>query len=324
MKNLVTGGAGFIGSHLVDRLLEDGVQVTVFDDFSTGRKANIAHQVEQSGLTVVAGTILDPAAVEQAMEGADTVYHLAAAVGVKHVVDNPLRTLRTNVRGTEIVVEAAAKQGARVMLASTSEIYGMSEDLPFREDGPRVLGPTWSHRWSYSTSKALDEHLAFALREHGLQMSIVRYFNIFGPRMDPLGYGSVIARFVSQAVEGEPLTVHGDGRQSRAFTHVSEAVEATILAATEPAAEGQVFNVGSRFEHSVEDLALRIISMTGSSSTIEHVPYEVAFGVGFEDTRRRVPDITKIESVLGWRAQIDLNAGLRGVIEERGGVPCAS
>lgn len=324
MKNLVTGGAGFIGSHLVERLLDRGEAVVVLDDFSTGRRANLAHLLDRPNLTIVAGDILDADAVRHAAAGAETIYHLAAAVGVKHVVDDPLRTLRTNVGGTEIVLETAVRLGARVLLASTSEIYGTSPELPYREDGPRVLGPTWTHRWSYSTSKAVDEHLAFALLEGGLSMSIVRYFNIFGPRMHPDGYGSVVARFVGQALAGEPLTVHGDGRQSRAFTHVSEAVEATVRAATLPAAVGEVFNVGSRFEHTIEDVARRIVAVTGSDSPIEHVPYAAVFGEGFEDTRRRVPDVSKIEAVLGWRAEIDLESGLRGVVEERKGVGCAS
>lgn len=324
MDILVTGGAGFIGSHLVDRLLDDGHRVRVFDDLSTGRRANIAHRMDHPDLTFIEGDILEQSSVKRAMDGAETVYHLAAAVGVKHVVDDPQRTIRVNVHGTQNVLDAAAQSGARVLLASTSEIYGVSDDIPFREDGARVLGPTWTHRWAYSTSKAVDEHLAFAMAERGLKMSIVRYFNVFGTRMDPLGYGSVIARFVSQAVAGEPLTVHGDGQQRRTFTHVSEAVQATVLAATRSEGLGAVFNVGSGFEHTIEDLARRIVELADSSSSIRHVPYAAVFGPGFEDTRRRVPDVTKIESVLGWRARIDLDAGLRGVIQERAALPCAS
>lgn len=324
MDILVTGGAGFIGSHLVDRLLDDGHRVRVLDDLSTGRRANIAHRMDHPELTFIEGDILQQSSVERAMDGAEMVYHLAAAVGVKHVVDDPQRTIRVNVHGTQNVLDAATQSGARVLLASTSEIYGVSDDLPFREDGVRVLGPTWTHRWAYSTSKAVDEHLAFAMAERGLKMSIVRYFNVFGTRMDPQGYGSVIARFVSQAVAGEPLTVHGDGQQRRTFTHVSEAVQATVLAATRPESLGAVFNVGSGFEHSIEDLARRIVELADSSSPIRHVPYAAVFGPGFEDTRRRVPDVTKIESVLGWRARIDLDAGLRGVIQERAALPCAS
>ena len=324
MTILITGGAGFIGSHLVDRLLEDGQRVAVLDDLSTGRARNLEHRVDDPALTLIEGSILSSSDIQRALMDVETVYHLAAAVGVKHVVEDPLRTLQTNTKGTENVFEAAMKVDARVVLASTSEIYGVSEALPYREDGPRVLGPTWAHRWSYSTSKALDEHLAFALAERGLRMSIVRYFNVFGPRMDPEGYGSVIARFVSQALDGEPLTVHGDGLQSRAFTHVSEAVDATILAGTQNAALGEVFNVGSGFEYTIEELARHVIEVIGSSSKIERISYESAFGPGFEDTRRRVPDVTKIEEVLGWRAGIDLDEGLRGVVEERGAAPCAS
>ncbi len=316
-KVLVTGGAGFIGSHLVDRLLDAGRRVRVIDDFSTGREANLARQAHNPDLEVLRGSVLDETLVAGAMHGVDLVYHLAAAVGVKHVVDDPLWTLRTNARGTEIVVEQAHARGARLLFASTSEIYGQSSELPFREDGPRVLGPTWIHRWGYSTSKALDEHLCFAYADHGLQMSIVRYFNVYGPRMDPQGYGSVIARFVSQALAGQPLTVHGDGRQTRCFTYVDEAVEATLRAAEAPEALGRAYNVGSAFEHSIEDLARAVIAATGSSSDLVHVPYEEAYGKDFADTRRRQPSVERIGRELGWRAELPLEAGLLRVIEAR-------
>jgi UDP-glucose 4-epimerase len=314
---LVTDGAGFIGSHLVDRLLGLGHAVRVIDDFSTGREANLAHLTREPKLEVLRGSVLDEGLVAGAMRGVERVFHLAAAVGVKHVVEDPLWTIRTNARGTEIVLEKAFAQGARVLFASTSEIYGISEALPFREDGPRVLGPTWVHRWGYSTSKALDEHLCFAYAQHGLEVSIVRYFNIFGRRMDPAGYGSVIARFVSQALAGEPLTIHGDGRQTRCFTYIDEAVEATILAGTQPAALGQVFNVGSPFEHDIESLARLIVEQSGSSSELVRIPYEQAYGKDFADTRRRVPAVDRIAAVLGWRAQISLAEGLSQVLAER-------
>ncbi len=312
---LVTGGAGFIGSHLVDRLLADGRRVRVLDDFSTGREVNLAHLAGEARLDVIRGSILDGARLAEAMRGVDAVFHLAAVVGVRHVVDDPLRMLITNAEGSQRVLEAAHAAGARLLLASTSEVYGQSAALPFREEGPRELGPTWIHRWGYATAKALDEHLAFAYADRGLAMSIVRYFNVYGPRMDPAGYGSVIARFIAQARAGDPLTVHGDGRQTRCFGYVTEAVEATFLAGSRPEALGRVFNVGSRFEHSIMDLAERIVAATGSASPIAHLPYEAAFGERFADTRRRVPELSAIRRALGWEATIDLDEGLTRLLE---------
>lgn len=317
MRVLVTGGAGFIGSHLVDRLLAEGHAVTVLDDLSTGRAENLAHLDGVAMLRFLRGSVLDEELVGRLVGEAELIFHLAAAVGVKHVVDDPLRTIRTNLRGTELVLERAAALGRRVLFASTSEIYGDSEEAPFQEDGPRVLGPTWVHRWAYATSKALDEHLCFAWAERGLSMSIVRYFNVFGPRMDPVGYGSVIARFLSQALVGEPLTVHGDGEQSRCFTYVTEAVDATLRAGTRREALGEALNIGSPFEHTINDLARRVVALTGSGSEILHVPYERAYGAGFADTRRRVPAVAKAAQLLGWRAGITLDEGLPLLLDER-------
>jgi len=317
MRILVTGGAGFIGSHLVDRLLADGHQVTVLDNLSTGREANLAHLAARSDLHFERGSVLEEPLVAALVSRADLVFHLAAAVGVGHVVRDPLWTLLTNTQGTELVLKHAAGRGVRLVFASSSEVYGISETLPFREDGPRVLGPTWIHRWGYSTSKALDEHLCFAYTDHGLPMSIVRYFNVYGPRLDPAGYGSVMARFLSQALAGEPLTVHGDGQQTRCFTYVSEAVDATVRAGTLPQALGQVYNVGSSFEIAIGDLAGLVRTVTGSRSEIVHLPYDQAYGPGFADTRRRVPDTTKAWHDLGWRATINLDAGLASLVAER-------
>ncbi len=317
MKILVTGGAGFIGSHLVDRLIADGHAVTVLDNCSTGREANLAHLLDHPRLRFIRGTVLDEKWVAAAMADVALVYHLAAGVGVGHVVADPLGTMLTNLRGTEIVLEAAAQAGARAVFASTSEVYGTSDDLPFREDGPRVLGPTWIHRWGYSTSKAAGEHLCFAYAQAGLAVSIVRYFNTYGPRMDPDGYGSVIARFISQALAGAPLSVHGDGEQSRCFTFVTETVDATVRAGSDAAALGEVFNIGSRFDCTINALARRIVDLTGSASPIGHIPYEAAYGRGFADTRRRVPDVSKAASVLGWKAEVPLDEGLRRVLAER-------
>lgn len=317
MNILVTGGAGFIGSHLVDRLLGDGHAVTVLDNLSTGRESNLAKHLGHARLRFLRGSILDATLVGAVMPGIDVVYHLAAAVGVGHVVKDPLWTVVTNARGTEIVLEQARACGARVVFASTSEIYGISDALPYREDGPRVLGPTWVHRWSYSTAKALGEHLCFAHADRGLAVSIVRYFNTYGPRMDPAGYGSVVARFVSQALDGVPLTVHGDGAQVRCFTFVTETVDATVRAGTLDAALGQAFNVGSPFQTTIGDLAQLIIELTGSPSAVGRVDYAAAYGAGFADTRTRVPDVSKAAALLGWRAGIPLREGLAHVIAER-------
>jgi UDP-glucose 4-epimerase len=310
MNILVTGGAGFIGSHLVDRLLTDGHDVVVIDNCSTGSEANLAAWSGEPRLHFVRGSVLHEDLVASVTADVDLVYHLAAVVGVTYVIEDPLGTILTNTRGTEIVLAAAARHGTRVLFASTSEIYGLSEDLPFREDGRRVLGPTWIHRWSYSTSKALDEHLCFAWHDRGLPVSIVRYFNIYGPRMDPAGYGSVIARFLSQAQAGTPLSVHGDGEQTRCFTFVDEAVEATVRAATRREALGEAINVGSGDEITVNDLARSILRLTASAAPIAHVPYVEAYGRDFHDTRRRVPDVSKAAALLGWRAAVPLDEGL--------------
>jgi len=317
MNILVTGGAGFIGSHLVDRLVGDGHEVVVIDNCATGRDANLAHLAGSGALRFLRGSVMNDTLVAAAMAEADLVYHLAAAVGVHHVIEDPLWMLVTNVHGTEIVLKRAAERGVRVVLASSSEVYGVSDALPFREDGPRVLGPTWVHRWGYSTSKALDEHLCFAYALRGLPVSIVRYFNIYGPRMDPAGYGSVIARFLTQALAGGPLTIHGDGRQTRCFTYVADAVEATVRAGTLAAALGEAVNVGSRHEHTVEALADVVLAVTASTAEKQFVAYEDAFGPGFADTRRRVPDLSKAAALLGWQAGIGLEEGLRRTLAER-------
>lgn len=317
MNILVTGGAGFIGSHLVDRLLAEGHEVVVIDNCVTGRAENLAQHADERRLRFLRGSILNETLVAAACRDADVVYHLAAAVGVTHVVRDPLWAIVTNTRGTEIVLKRAFESRARVVFASSSEVYGQSDAVPFAEDGPRVLGPTWIHRWSYATAKALDEHLCWAYADKGLAVAAVRYFNVYGPRMDPAGYGSVVARFVSQALAGEPLTIHGDGQQSRCFTYVAEAVEATILAGTRDEALGQAFNVGHEAEVTIQTLAERIVAVTGSSSPLAFVPYDAAYGAGFADTRRRVPSVEKAATQLGFRARVGLDDGLRTVVDER-------
>jgi UDP-glucose 4-epimerase len=308
---LVTGGAGFIGSHLVDQLVSDGQAVTIFDNFLTGRRENLAHHRDDPRVRIVEGTVLDSRTVDALVAEHRLVFHLAAAVGVRHIVQDPLAAALTNVQGTENVLASAHRHGARILVASTSEIYGRSASVPFREDGDRVLGPTWVHRWSYSTAKAIDEHLAFAYAERGLDMAIVRYFNSYGPRIDESGYGSVIARFASQALRGAPLTVHGDGRQTRCFTYVSDTVSGTLLAARRPEALGRVFNIGGTEEVSIYRLAERIRAIVGSSSPIALVPYTADYPKGFQDTPRRVPDISQAREVLGFQATVSLERGLQ-------------
>ncbi len=312
---LVTGGAGFIGSHLVDALLARGAAVTILDNFSTGMLENVAGNLGRPDFRLERGDIMDPVLVDGLVREHDIVYHLAAAVGVKHIVSDPLNAVLTNVRGTEHVLGAAHRHGAPVLLASTSEIYGKSAASPFREDTDRVLGPTSVHRWSYSTAKAIDEHLAFAYAEKGLRVSIVRYFNAYGPRIDERGYGTVIARFAAQALAGKPITVHGDGSQTRCFTYVSDTVRGTIIAAETPAAQGGVFNIGSSEEVRIADLAALVLDVVGSTSPIEYVPYESYYGAGFEDTRRRVPDVRLAQEVLRFRAEVSLRDGLARTLE---------
>jgi len=315
----VTGGAGFIGSHLVDRLVADGDAITILDDLSTGRRANLAHHVGGIDIRIVEGSILDEPAVEGLVDECDRVVHLAAAVGVPHIVANPLRSLLVNSRGTENVLSACARHDRKVLLASSSEVYGRTAHVPMREDDDRVLGSTVVQRWSYATAKALDEHFALAYAMQGLRIVIVRYFNIYGPRMDPLGYGSVVANFIQQAIDGRPLTVYGDGLQQRCFTYVDDCIDGTVLAMTTESAEGQVFNIGNETaETTIVDLARRIVDVSGSSSPIVFQSYESRFGPSFEDARRRVPSAARATERLGWTATVDLDEGLRRTLNSWG------
>jgi UDP-glucose 4-epimerase len=311
----VTGGAGFVGSHLVDRLVELGHPVTVLDNFTTGSERNLAGHRDDAAVRIVRGTVLDAGLVDALVSEHPVIFHLAAAVGVGNIVADPLAGITTNVHGTENVFAAAGRHQSRVLLASTSEVYGRSEKVPFREDGERVLGPTSVHRWSYSTSKALDEHIAFAYADRGVKMSVVRYFNSYGPRIDERGYGSVIARFAAQALGGQPITVHGDGKQTRTFTYVSDTVEGTIRAGTMPEAIGGVFNIGSDREISILELARMIKAALASPSEIVLEPYETHYPKGFEDTRRRVPDLSKAREALGYVAKVPLDVGLGRTLE---------
>jgi UDP-glucose 4-epimerase len=307
---VVTGGAGYIGSHLVDRLLSEGHHVCAVDDMSTGRLENVRHVLDHRRFQLVQGSILDRSLLERAMTQADLVYHLAALVGVKYVIEDPGLCIRTNVLGTEAVLELACRQRARTVVVSSSEVYGKSVSVPLREDDDSLFGPTTSPRWSYALSKALDEHLALDYARRGLAVSVLRYFNSYGPRLDPKGYGSVVARFITQAFRAEPLTVYGDGQQTRCFTFVDDTVRGTLLAGTSPAAVGQVFNIGSDYEISILELARLIRDLAGSRSDIVHVPARLAYGERFEETRRRVPDVRRAAALLGFRAETRLQDGL--------------
>lgn len=316
MRVLVTGGAGYIGSHLADRLLADGHDVVVLDNLSLGKVANIEHNLHNPHFRFLEGDILDSHLMRQMADECEVVYHLAAIVGVTHVLNDPLQAMRTNVWGTGTVLEEASRRGRKVVLASSSEVYGKSAASPLVEDDDRLLGSTGIARWCYSTAKAMDEHLALAYhRQRGLPVAIVRYFNSYGPRLDPRGYGSVVARFISQALAEEPLTVHADGEQTRCFTYVDDTVEGTVLAGSVPGADGEVLNIARGEETSVRGLAETIRSLTGSSSEIVCVPYEVDYGELFEDTRRRVPAVEKAERILGFKARVALAEGLQRTID---------
>jgi UDP-glucose 4-epimerase len=315
MKALLTGGAGFVGSHLAEALLDRGHEVIVIDDLSTGSMDNILRLKSRQGFEYVIDTVMNEPLTAELVDRADVVLHLAAAVGVKLIVEAPVRTIETNVHGTEVVLTHASKKGKLVVIFSTSEVYGKSTAVPFNEDADLVMGPTPKHRWAYACSKAIDEFLALAYhRERKLPVIVVRLFNTVGPRQTGR-YGMVIPNFVQQALAGEPITVFGDGRQTRSFTFVGDVVDGLIRLVGEPRAVGQVFNIGNTEEVSILDLARRVQSMTGSQSEIVLVPYEKAYEEGFEDMPRRVPDLTKIQALVGYRPTLGLDDILRQVVD---------
>lgn len=299
MRAFVTGGAGFIGSHLVDSLLAGGFQVTVLDDFSTGSRHNLAHIPSTAPLSVVEGSVLDAPLVEDLLAQADCVYHLAAAVGVRRILDRPLESIRVNLKGTENVLEAL-KPGVPVLLASTSEVYGKNGKGALAETDDSIIGATSIRRWLYATSKAMDEFLALAHhRERDIHAVIVRFFNTVGPRQTGM-YGMVLPNFVQKALKGEPIQIYGDGRQRRNFTYVDDAITGIRRLMETPDARGQVFNMGGGEEITIEGLAIRVREITGSKSPLQYVPYGCAYGGGFEDMRRRVPDTTRLKELTGF------------------------
>jgi UDP-glucose 4-epimerase len=325
-RSLITGGAGFIGSHLAEALLKSGSQVTIIDDLSTGCFENIAHLVDHPNFRFAIDSITNEMVMDRLASECDTIFHLAAAVGVKLIVDQPVHTIKTNIMGTESVLNAALRYHAKVLLASSSEVYGKGNHVPFKEDDDVVLGPTCRSRWAYAASKMVDEFLALAYyREFELPVVIFRLFNTVGPRQTGQ-YGMVIPRFIQQALAGKPLTVYGDGLQSRCFLHVADAVQAILELAGNDHALGQVFNVGSVEEISIQNLAQKVLALAADpaqpppvdstyfDSRIEHIPYEEAYTVGFEDMHRRVPDTAKIKTLTGWQATHNLTDMLADVL----------
>jgi len=305
LKYLITGGAGFIGSHLADRLIDDGHEVTVIDNLSTGKLSNINHLRDNPNFRIKVSSVMDYDTLEQLVEECDQIYHLAAAVGVKLIMENPVETIITNVQGSENILKLASYYDKKVLIASTSEVYGKlmennGEINKLKEDGDWQLGSTGKRRWAYACSKAMDEFLSLAYYdEKKLPVVVVRFFNTVGPRQTGT-YGMVIPNFVQKALLNESIQVHGDGEQSRCFTYVTDAVDAIITLMDTPEAEGQVFNVGGKEEISMNELAQKVKELTGSDSEINHIPYEEVYGKGFEDMRRRTPDLTKIKEAIGY------------------------
>ena len=315
MDFLITGGAGFVGSHLADQLLHEGHRVFVLDNLSTGSIANIAHLKGNPRFQYTIDTVTNEPVLAELVDQCDMIFHLAAAVGVKLIVEAPVHTIETNVHGTEVVLKHANKKKKLVLIASTSEVYGKSASVPFREDDDLVLGPTKKHRWAYACSKAVDEFLALAYwKEKKLPVIIARLFNTVGPRQTGQ-YGMVIPNLVRQALAGQPITVFGDGTQTRSFTYVGDVVCALVGLVKEPAAVGQVFNIGNAEEISIHDLAERIKALTGSASPIVTIPYDQAYEAGFEDMPRRVPDIGRIRDLIGYQPRVKLDEILAKVIE---------
>jgi UDP-glucose 4-epimerase len=307
MKALITGGAGFIGSHLCDRLLEAGHKVTAIDDLSTGRLENIAHLEGAPGFQFVHETIMQEVVMDRLVSECDVIYHLASAVGVELIVSRPVEVIERCILGTEVVLKTAHRYKKKVLITSTSEVYGKNQRVPFSEDDDRTLGPTTKSRWSYSCSKAIDEFLALAYhKEKHLPVVIVRLFNTVGPRQTGQ-YGMVVPRFIQQALAGKALTVYGDGNQQRCFGYVGDIVGALTALMEHPGAIGKIFNIGNTEEVSILQLAERVIKLTNSESKIQMIPYDVAYEAGFEDMARRIPDISRVSSLIGYKPTVKLD-----------------
>jgi len=314
MKALITGGAGFIGSHLADELLNSKHQVIALDNLSTGRLQNVAHLENNSDFELVVGSVLNENLVDKLVEKSDVIFHLAAAVGVELIVKEPLESLTTNIKGSEMVLEMANRYHKKILITSTSEIYGKNVNGPLKENDDRILGSPLKVRWSYSTAKAVDEMLAYVYwKEKKVPSIIVRLFNTVGPRQTG-SYGMVMPRFIAQALKNEPITVYGNGKQSRCFIHVKDVVKALINLIKEPKAVGEVFNIGSQEEITIEELANQIISLTKSKSKLNYIPYEKAYEEGFEDMQRRVPDISKINKFTGFKPTYDLAGIIKDIV----------
>ncbi len=314
MHALITGGAGFIGSHLAEALVARGDRVTALDNLSTGRYENVAHLDGKPNFQLVIGTILNETLVDKLVERSDVIFHLAAAVGVELIIKKPLESLMTNIKGSEVVLEMAHRYRKKVLIASTSEIYGKNTNGPLKEEQDRILGSPLKSRWSYSTSKAVDEILAYIYwKEKGVPTVIVRLFNTVGPRQTGM-YGMVVPRFIGQALAHQPITVHGTGKQSRCFLHVQDVVGAFLKLIEHPHASGEAFNIGSQEEVTIEQLAKEVIRLTKSRSQLIYVPYEEAYEEGFEDMQRRVPDTTKVHNLIGFRPTINLEGIITSVV----------
>jgi len=315
MRILITGGAGFIGSHLTDRLVADGHQITILDNLATGRKENLSAHLGGNSVSFIEGSILDLPLLDRLIKETEYVFHLAAAVGVFNIVNHPLDSLMTNIRGTENVLESAHKYSKPVFVTSSSEVYGKNDSDSLKESDDRILGAPVTLRWSYSEAKAIDESLAYAYWvEKKLETRIVRFFNTVGPRQ--LGaYGMVVPRFVQFALKNEPITIYGNGEQTRCFGHVLDAVDAVVRIAFADNTVGKVINIGNDYEISINDLAKKVIEQTNSKSEIVYVPYEEAYGDGFEDMERRVPNIELIKSLVGWEPKRDLSSMITDIAE---------
>lgn len=315
MKVLITGGAGFIGSHLAEELLSLGHEIFIIDDLSTGRIYNIDHLEKKKKFHFTIDTILNEKIIDELVRKCDIIYHLAAAVGVEYIINNPLDSLKTNIRGTEIILDAANRYKKKVVLASTSEIYGKSENVPFKEEDDRLLGPTTIFRWSYSTTKAVDEILGLAYwRSKKLPVIVIRFFNVIGPRQTGQ-YGMVVPKFVKQALLDHPITVYGTGEQKRCFGYVKDVVQGIIELSTTPEAEGKIFNLGNDKEISIGELAELVKKITRSNSPIEYIPYEKAYQEDFEDMMRRIPDLTKTKSIIDYDPKTTLDEMITNIVE---------